>query len=194
MKLIEPRRTTPAWASIAAIVAVTVLLLRIQGRVWFCKCSQIKVWSGDVWSQHNSQHLLDPYSITHVSHGLIFALLFLSWPWTRRWPFPWRLAAAVSIEALWEVVENSVWIIDRYRESTMALGYSGDSIVNSLGDIACFMLGFLFASRVKWYWSAGLFVATELLLLATIRDNLTLNVLMLLWPVQAVKHWQMGGA
>jgi len=192
--LLKPRSTTLAWATSVAIVAVAVLMLRVQGRVWFCKCGRIKVWSGDVWSEHNSQHLLDPYSFTHISHGLIFALLFLAVPWTRRRPLAWRLAAAVGIEALWEVVENSAWIIDRYRETTMALGYSGDSIVNSLGDVACFVLGFLLASRVKWYWSVGLFVAMELLLLATIRDNLMLNVLMLLWPVEAVKQWQMGGA
>ncbi len=194
MKPIKLRRTTLAWVTIGVIVAVAVVLLRTQGRVWFCACQHIMVWSGDVWSEHNSQHLLDPYSFTHLSHGLIFALLFLALPITRRWSLPWRLAAGVSIEALWEVVENSSFIIDRYRETTMALGYSGDSITNSLGDVLCFMAGFVLASRVKWYWSVGLFVLMELVLLATIRDNLTLNVLMLLWPVQAVKQWQMGGA
>lgn len=193
MKPIKLRRTTLAWVTIGVIVAITVVLLRMQGRVWFCACQHIMVWSGDVWSAHNSQHLVDPYSFTHLAHGLIFALVFLALPWTQKWKLPWRLAAGVSIEALWEVVENSSFIIDRYRETTMALGYSGDSITNSLGDVLCFMAGFLLASRVKWYWSVGLFMLMELVLLATIRDNLTLNVLMLLWPVQAVKQWQMGG-
>ncbi len=196
-----PRRAAP-WLVMLAMTVGTVITLRLLGRIWWCEGGapgmfggnsgggEPFLWSGDVWSMHNSQHLADPYSITHITHGLIFALLFICIPQTRKLPFAWRMVMGLAIEAFWEIIENTSLVIDRYRESTMALGYNGDSIGNSVGDIACFALGFAFASRLRWYWSAGFFVVTEVVLLFTIRDNLTLNVLMLLWPVEAVKQWQ----
>ncbi|GAB4107910.1 MAG: DUF2585 family protein [Phycisphaeraceae bacterium] len=176
--------------AIILMTGVTAVILRTMGRVWWCEGGEVFLWSGNVWSMHNSQHLVDPYSFTHVSHGLIFALLFLMIPTTRRLPFGRRMVLGLSIESLWEIIENTPWIINRYREATMALGYNGDSVGNSIGDMGCFLLGFAFATGLRWYWSTLLFLGTEAVLLLTIRDNLLLNVLMLLYPIDAVKHWQ----
>ncbi|MEZ6189986.1 MAG: DUF2585 family protein [Phycisphaerales bacterium] len=198
-----PLQRAAPWLTMFVMTIGTVVILKWLGRIWWCEggapglfggtAGEPFLWSGDVWSMHNSQHLVDPYSFTHVTHGLIFAGLFLLIPPTRRLPFGWRMVMGLAIEAFWEIIENTSLIIDRYRESTMALGYNGDSIGNSVGDIVCFALGFVFASRLRWYWSVGFFVITEVVLLFTIRDNLTLNVLMLLWPVEAVKQWQTVG-
>jgi len=174
------------------LVGVTLGVLFWMGQPWWCSCGEAFLWSGDVWTQHNSQHFIDPYGFTHVSHGLIFAAAFLFVPVIRKWSFAWRLFLGLLVEVSWEVVENTPMVINRYRESTMSLGYTGDSVANSLGDIVCFAIGFVIASRVKWYWSLGLFLVMEAVLLLTIRDNLILNVLMLLWPVEAVKQWQAG--
>lgn len=176
-----------------AIVVLTVVVLQQLGRFWWCVCGEPFLWSGDVWSEHNSQHLADPYSFTHLAHGLIFAVLFRYLPPFRGWSFAWRFVLGLTVECAWEVVENTPLVINRYRETTMALGYTGDTIGNSLGDIACFILGFVIASRIAWYWSAAIFLAMEAALLVMIRDNLLLNVLMLLWPIDAIKHWQTGG-
>lgn len=186
--------TIAPWILNGVITAAAVFILRAMSRVWWCECGETNLWSGDVWSQHNSQHFVDHYSITHVSHGLIFGVLFACLPVIRYWRFGWQLAPSVAVEALWEIIENTPMVINRYRETTMALGYTGDSITNSIGDIVCFILGFAFAMRVKWYWSAMIFAATEFYLLVAIRDNLSLNVLMLLFPIDAVKDWQMAGA
>jgi hypothetical protein len=168
-------------------------LLRAEGHRWWCACGRPTLWSGNIWSRHNSQHLLDPYSLTHLSHGLIFFAVFSLVPPLRRLRFAWRLALAIGIEAAWEIVENSHWVIDRYRHATMALGYQGDSIANSLGDIGCCALGFAIALRLGLRQSLLLLVASELLLLFWIRDNLTLNVLMLFHPVNVLRAWQMAG-
>ena len=182
-----------AWGVAAGLVVATVALLIVEGQRWWCSGGEAFLWSGDVWSRHNSQHMVDPYSFTHVMHGLIFAVLFTHLPPFRKWSPPWRLCLALAVEALWEVAENTPWVINHYRETTMALGYEGDSIANSLGDIACSVLGNALAARLGWRWSTALFVATELILLAMIRDNLSLNVLMLLWLVEAIKQWQTAG-
>lgn len=145
---------------------------------------------GNIWSAHNSQHLLDPYSFTHVLHGVLFCLIAaLVLP---RTPFVWRLWWGTLAEAAWEVLENSAFVIERYRSVTISLGYEGDSIVNALADVACCALGFVLAHRIGARRSLIVFALTEAALLVTIRDNLTLNVLMLLWPVEGVKAWQMG--
>jgi hypothetical protein len=143
-----------------------------------------------VWSEHNSQHPFDPYAVTHVLHGLAFFGLFA-------WLLPrvsraWRFALSMAIETLWELVENSDLVVDRYRETTMAVGYRGDSIINSLGDLIACAFGLWLAPRLGLWWSIAVFVVAELVLLVWIRDNLFLNVLMLVWPVEAVKTWQMG--
>ena len=171
------------------VVAVAVYQLHAQGRMWLCSCGRFHLWVGDVWSAENSQQLLDPYSFTHVLHGFIFCGLFaliiprLSWAW--------RFCLAVSFEALWEVVENTNTMIERYRGLTAAIGYQGDTIVNSLGDIMCFGLGFILARRLGFRRSAMLFVVTEFVLVLWIRDSLVLNVIMLLCPIKALKDWQL---
>jgi hypothetical protein len=179
-----------AWPAIVLVLPVAVALLRSQGRLWRCACGQIYLWTGDVWSSDNSQHWLDPYSFTHLLHGLVFFWL-LAWA-APRLSLLWRFWLALAIEALWEVVENSAFVIQRYREATAALGYQGDTIVNSLGDILVCGLGFWLAHSLGWRRSLALFVMVELVLLLWIRDSLILNVIMLLYPIEAIKTWQIG--
>lgn len=183
------RKAAP-WIAIVAILIVMVIQLHRQGRVVSCACGQFFPWAGDIWSSHNSQHFFDPYSFTHILHGMIFCGL-LVWLLPRL-PVSWSLSLAVLIEAGWEVLENSTFIIQRYREATIGLGYEGDSIVNSLADILCCVFGFILARRLGLWRSALVFVVVELVLLFWVRDNLTLNVLMLTFPIKAIKTWQMG--
>jgi hypothetical protein len=184
------KRVLPWFAILLALVG-TVLLLRLQGRLWSCSCGYLLVWSGDPWSSDNSQHLFDPYSFTHLLHGfLLCGLLALALP---RLSVAWRLSIAVSIEAAWELIENSELVIRRYREETAALGYHGDTIVNSLGDILVCGLGFLLAQRLGFRRTFAVFVLTEVALAVSIRDNLTLNVVMLIYPIEAIKEWQAAG-
>lgn len=191
------RSTLPAWLrpptalAIALILAGVVLALRLEGQPWWCRLGDLALWSGDIHSPHNSQHPFDPYSLTHLLHGIIFYALFR--PLAVRMTPGARVVSALALEAAWEVVENSPPVIERYRRATIALGYSGDSVVNSLGDIASCGLGLYLAARLPARWSVALFVAVELFLLAFYRDNLTLNVLMLVWPVGAIKAWQAAG-
>ncbi len=178
--------------ALVLVLAVMVISLLLMGRVWWCKCGELRLWDGDMWSLHTSQHLFDYYSFTHVLHGVVFC--GLAWlVFGRRPGFRWMLWIAILIEASWEILENSKFIIQRYREATIDQGYEGDSIANSLGDIACCALGFAIAYRLGWKWSLLLFVVVETALLLLIRDNLTLNILMLLYPLDAIKQWQMGG-
>jgi len=181
------------WIILAAgivVVGLTTLQLRAQGRLWWCVCGEWNLWSGDVWSSHNSQHLLDPYSFTHVLHGVIFCGL-LKWL-VPRWSPMVRFLVAVTVECLWEIVENTDFIINRYREATMSLDYFGDSVTNSLGDILTCALGFLLARRVGIWRSVVFFLVTEVILLFWIRDNLFLNIVMLIHPFDSIKTWQMG--
>jgi hypothetical protein len=175
----------------AAVLVATALLLRAQGRFWFCECGYFLIWTSATWSADNSQHLFDPYALTHVLHGFLFCgLLALAAPASAQ---RWRLCLAVAAEALWEVVENTEFVINRYREATAALGYSGDTVVNSLGDIAACAAGFVIAQRLGWRRALLLFFAVEVLLLFWIRDGLLLNILMLLYPSDAIRQWQAAG-
>jgi hypothetical protein len=184
------RRVLP-WLAIVVVLVVTIYLLRNQGRLWWCSCDYLLLWSGDTWSSDNSQHLLDPYSFTHVLHGfMLWGLLALIAP---RLSPVWQLWVAVSIEALWEVVENSEFVIQRYREETAALGYHGDTIVNSLADIFLCGIGFVLARYLGFRRTFALFVVTEVALAIWIRDNLSLNILMLVYPIDAIKEWQAAG-
>ena len=138
-----------------------------------------------------AEKIFDAYSFSHILHGILFfGLLWLF----RRWlSLNMRAAIAAAIEIGWEMLENSPIIINRYREATVSLGYTGDSIANSLGDIASFVFGFYLARKLGLWWSAAVFVVVELTMLWLIRDNLALNVLMLLWPIEAIRRWQAGG-
>jgi hypothetical protein len=166
------------WLGLVAVVAAAVCQLRHQGRLWWCDCNQFYLWAGDVASSHNSQHLFDPYSLTHILHGVVLCGL-LTWACPKLSPLR-RLCLAVSIEALWEVFENTDFGIHRYRMLTIAAGYQGDTIVNSLGDILSCSLGFTLARRIGFWKSVGLFVGTETVLLFWINDSLLLNVIMLI--------------
>jgi hypothetical protein len=178
-----------SWVVMAVILAGAVIQLHCQGRAGWCSCGRLSPWAGDIWSLHCSQHLFDPYSFTHVLHGLVlYGLLAVTCP---RMPLAWRFCLAISLEAGWEVFENCDFTIERYRAMTIALDYQGDSIANSVGDILSCGVGFLLARRLGVWGSGGLFVATEIVLLIWIRDSLLLNVLMLAWPIDAIKTWQM---
>jgi hypothetical protein len=183
------RRRFGAWLAITAVLIATVLLLRAEGRLWICSCGRLSVWTGQICSANNSQQFLDPYSFTHVLHGFLYAwLLTLIAP---RLAAAWQFWCAVALGSLWELLENSDFIINRYRTETAALGYQGDTVVNSLGDILCCVLGFMIALRLGFRRSLLVFIGLELVLLIWIRDSLLLEILMLIHPISALKAWQM---
>lgn len=178
---------------ISAVVAAAVLALHLQGRIWWCKWdAPYLLWSSDAWSKHSSQHLFDPYSFTHVLHGLLYyAALFLIF--RKRVRLVWLLFFAVTMEAGWEILENSNAVIERYRAATISLDYFGDSIANSCGDIVSCAIGFFIARRLAFWRSLALFALVEIVLICTIRDSLLINIIMLIHPVEAIKTWQTGG-
>ena len=183
-------------AAIATLLTLlaSAAILAGMGRPLICECGTIKLWWGVVQSAENSQHHTDWYSFSHVIHGLLFYgaahLLWRRWKLLGGLPARWALPIALVIEATWELFENSPVIIDRYRAVTVSWGYSGDSIVNSVADIGWMVAGFWLASRLPVKASIAMGIVFELFTLAMIRDNLTLNVLMLVWPVEAIKVWQ----
>ena len=173
------------------VIAVAAFVLLLQGRVWWCQAGDYSPWAWDIWSTHNSQHLVDPYSFTHILHGVLeFWLIGLVF---KKVPLAWRLVIAVMIEATWEVAENSTFVIERYRAATISLDYFGDSIINSMSDILCCATGFVIAYKLKFWKSLALFLATETVLIFWIRDSLLINIIMLIYPVEAIKVWQIGG-
>ena len=183
------RNKLAPWLAFALLLTAMVVQLHSQGRMAWCACGRPFLWDGDIWSSHNSQHLFDPYSFTHILHGVgFYGLLWLIFP---RMRLIGRLWMATCIEALWEIFENTPFIIQRYREATIGLGYEGDSIANSLGDVGCCALGFILARYLGFRRSCIFILVIELLLLITVRDNLTLVMLMLIHPVEAIKTWQM---
>src|SRR5215208_5008817 len=160
--------------TILAMLAFAIVYLRWQGRVWWCQQGDWAPISFVVNSPHNSQHVFDAYSLSHLLHGLIFYGVF--WLFRKHMSFGWRLVAATAIEVGWELMENSPIIINRYRAATISLGYEGDSIINSLGDVVSYLIGFYIAAKVGWKWSIAIFIVIELTMLWWIRDNLALNI------------------
>jgi hypothetical protein len=188
-------RTSPIGlphAAAAALVLFTALVLLAMGRPAICTCGYVKAWHGAVFSSENSQHLTDWYTFSHVVHGFLF--YFLYWLTGRRlgWSVSVGLALAVALESAWEIAENTPAVIDRYRAQTIALDYYGDSALNSVADIAAMAAGFLLAARWPAWLIVGLAVVMEAGLAFWIRDNLTLNVLQLLRPSDAILRWQQG--
>lgn len=175
-------------ASILALLAATHWFM---GRTLFGPSGELGLWEGDIWSSECSQRLADAYSFSHINHGIIFFAIL--WLIARKLSVSVRYLIALVIEAGWEVLENLPVIIDRYREATIALGYSGDSIVNSLSDVVMMSVGFFLAWRLPWWGSLLLLSAIEIGCVIWVRDNLTLNILMLIHPVDTIKEWQMGG-
>ena len=174
-----------------AVVLITVVVERAMGRLWFGPDGRFGWLEADIWSSSQSQRVFDPYSFSHLLHGVGFYALL--WLFARKRSISWRFVAAVALEGIWEILENSPIIIDRYREYTIAQGYVGDSILNSASDIIMAAVGFVIAWRLSVVQSVVFVVATELIMLALIRDNLTLNIVMLIWPMDGLKAWQMAG-
>ena len=191
--LLPDRRGILLALAMAGAFGATLLAM---GRVPICTCGTVKLWWGVVQSSENSQHIADWYSFSHVIHGLLFFwfahLLWRKWGLLGGRPAIWALPIAVAFEGGWELLENSPLIINRYRAVTMSYGYAGDSVINSLSDIGFMVLGFVLAAKLPARASVALAVGFELFTLAMIRDNLTLNVLMLVWPVEAIRVWQAG--
>jgi hypothetical protein len=180
-----------ALAAVAVVALACAIELRM-GRLLLGPDGRLGLWEGDIWSSEQSQRLLDPYSFSHVVHGLLFYAVL--WLLARRLPLRYRFLMATALEAGWEILENSPLIIERYRAVTIALGYAGDSVINSASDVLMMALGFFLASRLRVWLSVALVVGIELGCLFWIHDNLTLNILMLVHPIPAIRAWQLKGA
>jgi hypothetical protein len=186
------RMTSRTRMILAAVIvlAVSGAILLAMGRNPVCTCGTVDLWVGMRDSPKTSQMLADWYSFSHIVHGILFYAAL--WLIARRWPVEWRFAIALFVEAAWEVTENTPFVINRYREATAALGYTGDSVINSLSDIAMMIVGFYAARRLPVWATVALLLVLELIPLVVIRDNLALNVWMLLAPNDALRVWQAG--
>ena len=192
--VLKSRETLITIGICVLVVAVTILILKAMGRPFISNSGTVKFWHAEVASSENSQHISDWYTFSHIVHGFLF--FFLLWLLSKKIPqirkFSVGFVIAVVMESAWEVIENTDFIINRYREATIALDYFGDSITNSTSDIFFMSLGFLMASRLSVLASVSFVAASEIMLAIVIRDNLALNILMLIYPIDAIKEWQIG--
>jgi hypothetical protein len=177
-------------AIVVGLIAAQVVVLLAMGQPAICTCGTVDLWHADPAGPETSQHLTDWYTYTHVIHGFGFYLLL--WVVAPDMAVGWRLAIAVGLEAGWELLENTPFIIDRYRESALARGYSGDSVINSVGDTLAAALGFVLARVLPVRWSMAIILAAELIALIMIRDNLALNIIQIIHPSDAISRWQIG--
>jgi hypothetical protein len=185
----SPRFSPKFWFGVAiALVIAQIVILYLMGRVPICECGYIKLFEPEVNSPGNSQHIADWYTPSHIIHGFLF--FALAWLLFRKHSVAFKLAFAVLIEAAWEILENTPMVIDHYRSATMAVGYTGDSILNSAMDTVSMALGFYFALKMPVWVTVTVAIIFELFTGWLIRDNLTLNVLMLVYPIEAIKTWQ----
>jgi hypothetical protein len=190
----DEKSNRPSFVPFFAALGITGLMAFVlwsQGRIWWCKLGDWAIYINQAWnSSHTSQHFLDPYSFTHILHGVAFfwiaGLLF------SKLRNEWRFLIATVAEATWEVFENSSYIIEKYRENTASLDYFGDSIANSVGDVAACSLGFWIAVKLGLWRSLAFFIVVELALIFWIRDSLLINILMLIRPIETIKQWQMA--
>lgn len=189
MDFLKHQRWT--FAAFIAVFALTGGIELWMGRLPLGPDGKFGLWDGNIWSGENSQRVADPYSFSHLVHGILFYGVL--WLVARRVPVRHRLLMALAVEAGWELLENSPLIINRYREATIALGYAGDSVLNSLSDILMMTLGFLFAYRARPWMSVVAVILMEAGCALWVRDNLTLNIIMLIHPIEAIKHWQLAG-
>ena len=176
------------WLMPLLLIPLAAAILLAMGRPPICTCGYVTLWVSSPASAETSQMLADWYSMSHLIHGFLF--FGLLWLVARRLSLPTRLAIAICIESAWEFAENSPWIIERYRSATASVGYSGDSVLNSVSDISMMAIGFLLARRLPLWASLATVIALELIPLAAIRDNLTLNIIMLVHPIDAIRTWQ----
>jgi len=173
------------------VVGLAAAIELAMGRHPICTCGTIELWVGERDSPKTSQMLSDWYSLSHVVHGLLFyAALAIA---ARRWPLEWRFVAAVLVESCWEVLENTPQVIERYRSTTAASGYTGDSVINSVSDILMMVVGFALARKLPVWGAVLLLLVLEIVPLVVIRDNLTLNIWSLVAPSKALQAWQAAG-
>ncbi|MDI3308982.1 MAG: DUF2585 domain-containing protein [Acetobacteraceae bacterium] len=186
------RQPVGTWIALGLLLILAAAGIELaMGREPWCRCGYVKLWQGQVLSAENSQHVADWYTPSHIVHGILFyAALAVALP---RAPLGLRAVIALAVEATWEVTENTDWVIERYREATIALDYYGDSVVNSVADMLAMLLGFALAAWLPGRLTLAVALGLELLALVAIRDNLTLNVIMLLHPMEAIRSWQAGG-
>ena len=190
----RPPASWPMWMWSVGIVVVTGAILIAMGRPLVSPSGTIAIWHGSINTAEDSQQITDWYSLTHLVHGILFYWILWLCSKKVRWlarPAR-RFVVAIAMESAWEILENTPIIINRYREATIALGYHGDSVINSMSDVVCMAIGFLGAMRLPVWATVAIAIGLELLALLVIRDNLTLNVLMLLFPIDSVAAWQSG--
>lgn len=187
------RSLKPGLVGAFVIIAIAAAVLFAMGRVPICACGYVKPWHGVVASSENSQHISDWYTFSHIIHGFAFYFLFWLLGKRRGWSLGFRLVLAVMFESAWEILENTPMVINRYRATTIALEYYGDSVLNSVCDILAMVLGFSLAARLPVWTTVCLTILMEVGVAYFIRDNLTLNIIQLLYPIEAILKWQQGG-